>query len=257
MHCGIDLGAIDLAGAGGLGLEFGPGPYLLAGVNQARALAIDRLDGPGVDVVWADGTLREALAGLPGPKKWFAYAVARHVIHRAPDPVWWLAELRSVLSSGGTLLLGIPDRRFTEDFARRETEFADVMAAYLAGSRRPQPREILDCHVRQQPIDLAAAWHGTQSKRSMFSLEQVTRGITLAQSALDGAYVDVASWVFTPRSFVQLMVDLARNGLVWFRYEHVMTTAEYRQDFCVHMRAADDRHDIEESWRDALRRDDL
>jgi hypothetical protein len=245
------LGGIDLSA--GEGLEFEPGQNALIGKASARVFHVSRQDAPGLDVVWSEGSLRQALLALPGPEKWFVYAVARLVIQRVPDLVWWLAELRSVLISGGALRLVVPDRRFTEDFARRETEFADVMAAYLAGSRRPQPREVLDCHVRQQPVDLAAAWHGTQRTQHMFSLEQATRGIRLAQAALAGEYVDVACWVFTPDSFLQLMVDLARHGLIWFACERIVPTAEYRRDFCVHLRAADDRQEIEESWRGVLR----
>jgi hypothetical protein len=206
-----------------------------------------------VDIVWNDGPLRDAVArALPGAERWFAYAIASHVIEHVPDMIWWLAEIRSVLSSGAALRLVMPDRRFTMDIARRETVLADVLAAYLVAARRPQPREIIDFYSRYQNVDVVSAWRGQQKVRQIGPLDQAETAVRLAQSALAGGYHDVHCWVFTPRSFLALMVELARLGLIWFAFEKMIPTAEDTLDFCVHARAADDRRIIEASWRDAL-----
>jgi SAM-dependent methyltransferase len=263
------LGGLDLTREAGL--EFGPLSRPIVQRPGSRVLYVDHLDTASlrqkyandralnvadfvpVDIVWADGALRHAVqAAFPGPDRWFGYIVASHVIEHIPDLIWWLSELRSVLSSGGTLRLVIPDRRFTMDFARRETSIADVLAAYLQGARKPGLREILDFYMRYQRVDIAAAWHGTQAMRTMYPLEQATIAIQKAQSAETGAYHDVHCTVYTPRSFLTLMVDLARLGMIWFAFERIYPTIENRLDFVVHMAAADDRDRIEESWRAAL-----
>ncbi len=229
--------------AQGEGLVFGPGMRDVAVVPSAGQAGF----------VWADGTLRGAVdAAQGGTARWFSYAVAACVVQRVPDVVWWLAEIRAVLSSGAAFRLTVPDRRFTRAIARRETALADVLAAYFAGARQPQPREILDFHLASQTVDLAAAWLGRQGLRAMYSLEQATRGIRLAQAADDPALWEVESWVFTPRSFAALMVDLARLGMIWFSCARVFVTVENRAEFRVDMVAADSQEVVEESWRAAL-----
>ncbi len=255
----------------GSGLEFGPLSRPLVRRPAARVYYVDHVDTAGlrakyaadpkltvadfvdVDVVWGEGPLRAALRdALPGPERWFKFAVASHVIEHVPDLVWWLAEVRSVMSSGGALRLVVPDRRFTMDIGRRETQVADAVAAYLAQARQPGLREILDFYIRFQRVDVPAAWLGREAVRTMFPLKQATRAIETAQAALRGSYQDVHCSVFTPRSFAQLMVDLSRLGMLWFSCGKIVPTAENELDFFVHMVAADDRDTVEESWRAAL-----
>ena len=167
---GIDVAAGD-------GLEFGPLTRPMLRRPAARVFTVDHVDTAAlrlkyaedphvraadigaVDIVWNDGPLRDAVdRALPGAERWFAYAIASHVIEHVPDMIWWLAEIRSVLSSGAALRLVMPDRRFTMDIARRETVLADVLAAYLVAARRPQPREIIDFYSRYQNVDVVSAW---------------------------------------------------------------------------------------------------
>ena len=263
------LGGIDLATAEGL--EIGPLASPILRRPEARVHYVDHVDTETlrrkyandpkldtaafvpVDIAWSDGTLREAVArALPGPEKWFSYVIASHVIEHVPDIIWWLAEIRTVLSSGGALRLVIPDRRFTMDFGRRETILADALSAYLQSIRHPRPREILDFYIRYQNADVTKSWNGTEATRQMFPLSQATLAIRHAQAALTGEYRDVHCSVFTPRSFLSLMVDIARLGLIWFAFEKIYPTEERALEFTVHLTAADDRHIIEESFRQAL-----
>ncbi len=263
---GLDLQA-------GEGLEFGALSRPILRRRQARVFYVDHLDREGlqqkyagdadvpsggivpVDVVWFEGALREAVdAQLPGHQRWFAYAVASHVIEHVPDIVWWLSEIRSVLSSGAALRLIVPDRRFTMDIARRESQLCDALAAFLARVRRPQPREIIDFYHRHQVVDLAEAWRGLAVDPPRAGPSQKARyGLTLAQGAAAGEYHDVHCWVFTPASFVRLMVELSEFGMIWFACERMYETVEGELDFFVHLSAADDMNAIVESWRQAER----
>jgi hypothetical protein len=262
------LHGLDLAQA--QGLEFGPLYRPAVQRNQALVYYVDHTDTDGlrakyaadpavppheivpIDIVWSSGALREAVrAALPGRDKWFQYVIASHVIEHVPDVIWWLAELRSVMSSGGALRLIIPDRRFTMDIGRRETELADVLAAYLEARRRPQPRDILDFYTNHQKTDLAAAWRGDIDLHQPASMPGISTGIELARGAMRGDYHDVHCSVFTPRSFVALMDQLAQLGMIWFECERLYSTQRGELDFFVHMVAADDRTRIQQSWRAA------
>jgi hypothetical protein len=263
------LQGIDLSRAEGL--EFGPLSRPILRRPAARVAYVDHVgtvalrqkyradpkvavsDIVDVDVVWSTGALRGAIEqAFPGTRRWFDYVIASHVIEHVPDVIWWLAEIRSVMSSGAALRLIIPDRRFTMDIARRETGMADMLSAYLAQARRPQAREILDFYCQFQRVDAARAWAGQHVSYSQYPIGQAATALELAQSAIDGAYHDVHCSVFTPRSFLMLMHDLARLGMIWFSFAKIHATARNELDFFVHLQAADDPVLIEQSWRDAV-----
>ncbi len=48
--------------------------------------------------------------------------VASHVIEHVPDLITWLREIASVLKPTGQARLAIPDRRYTFDLLRVETQ---------------------------------------------------------------------------------------------------------------------------------------
>ena len=68
-----------------------------------------------VSAIWGDNTLLEAL----GEK--VDCIVASHVIEHVPDLITWLKELHASLNVNGVARLVVPDRRFTFDYLRKET----------------------------------------------------------------------------------------------------------------------------------------
>ena len=74
-------------------------------------------------------------------------------------------------------------------------------------------------------------------------MDELKRGITdqqaleLARDAEEnGTYLDVHCWVFTPQSFVELMMQLARCGLLEFSCDWLVPTARNSFEFFVCMR---------------------
>jgi ubiquinone/menaquinone biosynthesis C-methylase UbiE len=213
-------------------------------------VAVDDL--ASIDIVWPSGPLREAVQrSVPGPQKWFQFIIASHVIEHVPDIVWWLAELRSVMSSGGDLRLIVPDRRFTMDIGRQESVLADAMAAYMLEVRRPEPREITDFYSNYRKVDAVEAWRGDVPDAEWHTEQRCATALRLAGSAVAGNYHDVHCGVFTPLSFVRQMSQLADLGMIWFECRRIFTTVEGEIDFFVHMGAADDRSSIARSWQAA------
>ena len=107
-----------------------------------------------VDAVWGSQTLSQAVGRLVD------YVIAPHVAEHVPDLVGRLGEIREALRPGGTLRLTVPDKRFTFDIDRRETELADVLAAYVIKARAPLPRAIIDVVSHDTRVDLTAVWDG-------------------------------------------------------------------------------------------------
>ena len=198
-----------------------------------------------VSGVWGEKTLAEITAGAAP----FDFMVASHVIEHVPDLVTWLKELGSVLTDRGEVRLAIPDRRYTFDHLRAETELADVLNAWICAARVPQTRCILDFALHFAPVDCAASWSPTFDSGTLQRRFESETAIALGRSALaDGAYHDVHSWVFTPASFAKLMADLGRAGCLDFKCGTFFDTEPMTFEFFVALQKCDDRQEIVASW---------
>lgn len=195
------------------------------------------------DAIWGDQTLSAAL------KKPVNFIVASHVVEHVPDLVSWLNELHSALTEGGQVRLAIPDRRFTFDFLRRETELSDVLAAYLTSPRVPQPVAILDYFLNATEVDAAAAWRGEVTAGNLGRSDTFDAAMAKARESFEsGVYHDAHCWVFTPQSFAVLIGQLSAHGLVNFACENFYDTEWNNIEFFVAMRVSDDRDQNVRSW---------
>jgi hypothetical protein len=196
------------------------------------------------DAIWGKRTLRETLA------RPVDYIVASHVIEHVPDLITWLRELRDALNAGGQVRLAIPDKRFTFDFLRRETELSDVLDAYVTSARVPKPRSILDYYLNATPVDPFAAWRGELDESSVKRPNTFEQAMAMARDAADnGTYHDAHCWVFTPRSFANLLEQLSRYGLVAFACDRFFDTEVNTIEFFVALRPETDTAKIVASWQ--------
>jgi SAM-dependent methyltransferase len=196
------------------------------------------------DAIWGEKTLKEALG------KEVDFVVASHVIEHVPDLITWLGELHSVLSPSGEIRLAIPDRRFTFDFLRRETEIAEVLSAHLVRARVPQPYFLLDYYLNATQVDAYSAWRGEVRSETLQRPDNLETVLAWARDvAQNGTYRDAHCWVFTPRSFARLFEQLGRAGLIQLACERFHDTEENTIEFFVALKASDDRTLVAESWR--------
>lgn len=219
--------------------------------NFAADPAVKVEDIVDVDAVWGAQSLTECVEG-----RTFDYVVASHVIEHVPDLIGWLAEIQSILKADGELRLVIPDKRYTFDYLRFETRMHDVMDAYLQKARVPLPRLIIEFCSLTRIVDCAAAWRGDLDVANLQPMGTAQFGIKLAENVLrDKTYYDTHCWVFTPLSFAELCLELARLDLLNFKYTHYFDTERNQLEFIVHMISSDDRSEVLDSWtsmRDAV-----
>ena len=256
--------------ASSIGVEVGPLDKPLVSKSEGMVYYVDHCDTEAlrekwktdpnvdksvlrVDAVWGKSTLQEALQ-LASGAKWSGadYLVASHVIEHVPDLVTWLREVRDVLKSDGSLRLIVPDRRFTFDFLRRTTTLSEVADAFVRQRRAPSASRILDFCYGHVHVDCTQAWDGT------LKIEDLKRGsddlsaLNLARDAEEnGTYHDVHCWVFTPKSFIELMHQMACAGLLEYACEWVLPTKRYTFEFFVAMKPENRRDVVMESWRTA------
>lgn len=201
-----------------------------------------------IDIVWNGENLQSCVPFLE-----FDHVIAAHVCEHVPDLLKWFQELSSVLKPDGELRLIVPDRRFTFDFQRQESDILDVLAAYVEKRQCPRPREILDFWTKYQEVDCSAAWNGCHPVHSGLHLEELPAAMQRASEAFEqGVYHDAHCWVFTPTSFATLMLTLARLELTSFACSHIYRTAPQELDFFVHLVKTDDNSAVVDSWEYAL-----
>lgn len=198
-----------------------------------------------VDAIWGANTLQQAI----GEDRKADYVIASHVIEHVPDLLAWLSELRAVLKPGGEIRLAVPDKRFTFDYLRRETEAADVLAANIAGARVPQPQRVLDFVLNYVDVDKVAAWKGEIAADSLVRKNSIQEAMNKAQQSASGEYVDVHCWVFTPRSMGALFARLAKDGLIDLECIQFYDTAPGEYEFFIALRPIDDQERVIESWQ--------
>jgi SAM-dependent methyltransferase len=180
------------------------------------------------DFVWGANTLAEAV-GASAP---FDYVVASHVLEHVPDLVGWLDEVAAVLRPGGRLSLALPDRRYTFDVRRRNSDISEVVEAYLLNLRRPAVRAIFDHFYRYVAVDPGAIWGGRPGHND--PPEDVETALAFAtKAATTDAYLDTHCWVFSDATFVALIATLMQMDLVTMPFVAFRTTQPGEFEFFV------------------------
>lgn len=202
-----------------------------------------------VDVVWNSGQFKHAFA----PDFKADYVLASHVVEHVPDLIRWLGDIRDVLKPDGLLRLAVPDRRYTFDFLRRETELHDILAAYVEETKVPTPQVVLDHCLNYRPIDTVAMWLGQLRPETLRPSNTIDAAVAFARDSYEhGRYVDVHCWVFTPSSFARLMAKATAAGLINFACADFSFPMPFDNDFVVGLRPSTSASEMVESWQRML-----
>jgi|SRR6185312_13208436 len=250
-----------------VGLEIGPLANPMVRKSDGIVLYVDYADTPalrlryandphvdvaqivGIDAVWGEKTMLDVLDG-----KLVDYIIASHVIEHVPDLITWLSELHSVLLPEGQVRLVIPDKRYTFDYLRAETQLCDVVSTYLVRARVPQPREIIDFCVNKVQLDVVQAWRGEVNPDDLPRDFTFEGAMWLARDVIaNGTYHDVHCWVFTPYSFARLCTELAKADLLDFACKTFYVTERNQLEFFVTLGKSTDKQEIVQSWRNMMR----
>lgn len=197
-----------------------------------------------IDAIWGEQSLKDAIGS-----KAVDYVIASHVVEHVPDLVTWLDELHSVLLPGGQVRLVVPDKRYTFDYLRQTSRLSDILTAYVARARVPQPHEIFDYCLNKVTIDTSAAW------RNEIDTTKLTKDFTFAGAMWlvhdvinNGTYHDLHCWVFTPHSFATICYQLAEVDLLKFTCEHFVDTEYGELEFFVALKASSNKAQMVDSW---------
>ncbi|WP_395662024.1 hypothetical protein [Aestuariivirga sp.] len=184
-----------------------------------------------VDYVWTPGRL---LSSCIGSDVSFNYAVASHVVEHVPNVIGWLNEIMEVMRVGGTLALCVPDKRFSCDFYRRETEMSDLIGAWIERRSIPSPSQVYDFTSR------GIYYEGNSSVLSL-PFNQARRAYTDEQALsyalwthTENQYLDVHCTVWTPDGFLASLRELNELGILNIKLSDPIVEPE-RAEFIIHL----------------------
>jgi Methyltransferase domain len=98
-------------------------------------------DLPYVDFVWVPG---EPLKQCAPDGMEYDYAIASHVMEHVPNPIGWLNDILSVVKVGGKVAIFLPQRQYTFDCFRQETQFYQLVQWWMEQPSVPTPGQLLD-----------------------------------------------------------------------------------------------------------------
>jgi SAM-dependent methyltransferase len=153
---------------------------------------------------------------------------ASHVIEHIADLISWLNQLDELLVDGGRICLAVPDRRYTFDYFRPETEVTAIVRAHEEKLTRPSKWQIAENFYYYQKVDINALWAGEQPVfMPRFDLATALRKAEESSHV----YTDSHCWVFTPSSLERVIADLKSGRFIRLHAEKIEPTHKGANEF--------------------------
>jgi SAM-dependent methyltransferase len=143
--------------------------------------------------------------------------IANHVIEHVPDPIHWLSEASRCVHTNGRLFLAVPDRRYTFDYFRTESDAVEMVLAYEERRERATTGDIARHLYYFSDVTHTEIWETGAPVR--FNPRMSFNAALTQAAALSEEYTDVHCWVFTTESFLRTFDALHSSGHVEWEIE--------------------------------------
>lgn len=143
--------------------------------------------------------------------------IANHVIEHIPDPIHWLSEVSRLVTRNGHLLLAVPDRRYTFDYFRRESDAVEMLMANEERRERATAGDIARHLYFFTDVTHTEIWETGPPVRFVPNMS-LNDALDEAQ-VVSQEYTDVHCWVFTTESFLRTFDSLRSSGHVEWEIE--------------------------------------
>ena len=169
----------------------------------------------------------------------FDLVIANHVIEHIPDTIRWLDEVYNILVPNGYLFLSVPDKRYTFDIARRNTNVIDVLRNYKENIKKPTFYHILEHFYFHKSISARDAWKGNCLEKLNKKRFEINDALSVAEKHSKEEYADVHCHVFTRDSFYDLISELREMQKCCFEIACIDHPAYLDNEFHVMLRKHD------------------
>ncbi|HDL85376.1 MAG TPA: methyltransferase domain-containing protein, partial [Candidatus Acetothermia bacterium] len=169
------------------------------------------------------------------------FILSSHNFEHLPNPIKFLRDCSIVLRAGGIVSMAIPDKRTCFDYFRPLSTLSGMLEAYAENRNRPTKAQLLEAETLQ------AKYIGDNIELTSFELGSDPNRIVPQQNVVEAhigwkarcvvpkeEYEDCHCWVFTPCSFLLLLLDLRFLGYVDLELVKIYETRG--NEFIVHLR---------------------
>jgi hypothetical protein len=166
----------------------------------------------------------------------FDYVIASHVIEHIPRLIHFFNDISSVLNTESFLCLSIPDKRFSFDYFRNTTSFAEAYYIHV-NNLTTNPIAVLDYFSNVINInDPNSFWQGNEFLEFYKTAKLNVNSSSILkrfEEASKGTYIDVHFSVFTPNSFLFLILNMIYCSLFPFSVSNFFYTKIDTLEFTV------------------------
>ena len=182
-----------------------------------------------VDFVLESETLEQVV-----PHASMQYVFCSHVLEHVPNLISTLQHLETILVAGGVVLCAYPDRRFTFDINREQTDYRELVERFKRDTTKPDPKTVYDYFLNYRTVKVGKIW---QELEGAVSEPVYTRAYAQLMADLSKeTYVDVHCNIFTDSEFVQIIECLKNDNMLSLEVAEIENTRAPRNEFLVVLR---------------------
>lgn len=163
----------------------------------------------------------------------FDIVIANHVIEHIPDVIGWLCQLGEITASDGHISLAVPDKRYTFDIVRAETDVADLIDCHLRGLTIPDFRQILKHLYFKKDVTAADIWDAGFDRKVLDKKRFSLRDAVARAQKMEGEFHSLHCHVFTCEGFCDMLADLYEAGYIPWRIEKAIDVQPGGNEFLV------------------------
>lgn len=184
-------------------------------------------------VVDVDFAIKKKRFSTDVPEK-FDLVIASHVIEHIPDVVAWIQEIENVLTPSGRVFLAVPDRRYTFDIVRQETDAVDLIRCYDEDLEIASYYQILRDLYYYRPVRGEDAWSDPSQLDGKVKEKRFPLSVAMEKARrLAESYNSVHCHVFSFPSFSPLWADLLEAEMFKLRLMEIADVPERANEFHV------------------------
>jgi SAM-dependent methyltransferase len=147
----------------------------------------------------------------------FDYILSCHVLEHMPRLIEFFQDTVNILNTHGKMYIFLPDCRYCFDHFRSPTSFAEMYYIHTQGLAFA-PWQVLDSCAMSVPLNDPAVF---ATNKRLFPLLAQRQPFASAretfEKALDGNFMNSHYSVFTPESFLLLLHEMTRAGVLPYK----------------------------------------
>ena len=147
----------------------------------------------------------------------FEYILSSHVLEHMPRLIEFFQDTVSILSTRGKMYIFLPDSRYCFDHFRNPTSFAEIYYIHTQGLAFA-PWQVLDSSNMAVPLNDPKVFCANKRNFPLLAQRQpFSRAKNNFEKALAGEYLPSHYSVFTPASFLLLLHEMTRAGVLPYK----------------------------------------